>query len=155
MRNLTPATIFRATLLTALLAGAGCGSSSSSDAAAKFTGAWAFNPGTATCTTGAISFPVTGLAVTITESDSMHIALSAGSGCTINFSVSGATATAASGQSCTLQFSGVSQTITVSSWTLMLAGDQITNNASGTATICPLTVTGTLVKGTADAGTSG
>jgi hypothetical protein len=155
MRNLTPATIFQATLLTALLAGAGCGSSSSSDAAAKFTGAWAFNPGTATCTTGGLSFPVTGLAVTITETDSMHIALSAGSGCTINFSVSGAAATAASGQSCTLEFSGVSQTITVSSWTLMLAGDQITNNASGTATICPLTVTGTLVKGTADAGTSG
>ena len=154
MSHLTPAMIFRATLLTALLACAGCGSSSSSDDAKKFTGAWSFNPGTAACTTGAISVPITGLPVTITETDSMHIALSAGSTCTINFSVAGATATAASGQSCTLTFAGVPQTIMISSWTLMTSGDQITNTASGTATLCTLNVTGTLVKGTADAGAS-
>jgi hypothetical protein len=149
------------TLLTALSAAAltvGCGSSSSTttDDAAPFAGAWSFNPGTAACATG-ISFPITGLAVTVTEVSKTMITLSAGSTCAINFTVSGATATAAAGQSCTLATPAGAQTIMVSSWTLAISGAQITNTAAGTATICGggITVTGTLVKGTADSGSAG
>jgi phosphotransferase system glucose/maltose/N-acetylglucosamine-specific IIC component len=146
---------FRSILFVATLA-AGCGSSaSSSDGASKFAGSWTFNPGTAMCTSSALSFPVTGLAVTIAKVDATNITLSAGTGCSITFKVSGATATADAGQSCTLDSQAGPQTIMVSSWTLVISGDHITNTAAGTATICPLTVTGTLVKATPDGGSSG
>jgi hypothetical protein len=143
----------RAILLAATVA-AGCGSSSKSDDAAKFAGSWTFNPGTATCSSG-LSFAITGLAVTIAKVDAANIILAAGADCSITFKVGGGTATADAGQSCTLATPAGAQTIMVSSWTLVIAGDQITNTAAGTATICPLTVTGTLVKGTVDAGGSG
>ena len=155
-RSTSLTVIFLATLSAATLT-AGCGSSSSSDDAAKFAGAWMFNPGTATCTASSTPFSITGLAVTLTEASATSITLSAGATCSVNFTVSGATATAGAGQSCTLSTPAGPQTIMVDSWMLAISGAQITNTAAGTATICggAITVTGTLVKGTPDAGSAG
>jgi hypothetical protein len=150
----------------------GCGSSSiSGDPAAAFAGNWTFGSGSidAMCTTiGNLSFPLTGDTMMVTRVDPTHVATNLqGNGlmCDVNFTVTGSTATATTGQTCTVMttVSGVAVTalITVSSWTLTVSGDALTNAMSGTATAAgglvscmPVTADGAATRAS-DAGTGG
>jgi hypothetical protein len=142
--HLTKSSIVRVCGAVAALFLFGCGSSSiAGDPAANFAGNWTFGSGSidATCNVNIPSFDLTGDAMTITRVDSTHVATSLqGNGlmCDVNFTVTGSTATAPSGQTCavttTVSGTTVTATISISSWSLTLSGDTLTNTMSGTAT---------------------
>ena|SRR5215471_10245312 len=138
--------------LAIVLLVAACGSSSSDDAS-KFVGTWTFDSGTitATCSNGLPggSFPIAGLSGMITKVDNTHIRLTANSSCIINFTVSGATATAPSGQSCTLPTPTLGpQEIAISSWTMTLTG-------TGAGATMSASISGTALAGLCTASGSG
>jgi hypothetical protein len=142
----------------------GCGSSGGgSGNGSAFVGTWTYSSGStltpSNCTVLGTTIPqldLTGDAVTITAGASAsQIEFVQGTACTIKFTVSGTTATATSGQSCTLQVSGISAVLNVSSWTLTLSGDKLTAGFSGSAPIggasCTASGSGSLAKNTPDA----
>lgn len=153
----------------ALIAGLlllGCGSGSGGGNAAPFVGMWTYGNGTLTpmnCSILGTTIPqvdLTGDTVTITMgSDSSHLQFSAGTACTINFSVSGTVATAAAGQTCTIPVMGINAVINVSAWTLTLTGGTISTAFSGSAPIggtsCTASGSGTLDRNTSDASAAG
>ena len=138
---------------------AGAGGSTASDATTAFVGSWTFDSGqiAPTCkgvTVGAIA--LTGNKVSITKVDSGHIVLSFSNSeldCSVAFSVSGATATAEAGQTCSITVMGISTTFDVGTWTLTESGNSISMSFSGTASVSVVscTPTGTAVLGRADA----
>jgi hypothetical protein len=136
----------------------GCGSSSSSDDAAKFVGAWTFDSGSvpAMCPPPlpSATLQLTGLVETITKVDTTHIKVEAGSGCSVNFSVSGSTAMAASGQTCifnTQAFGEVS--VAISTWTLSLSGATLSQTITGSAFgACTASGSGTATQHAGDGG---
>jgi len=138
-----------------------CGGSSSSDVATPFVGDWTFDTGmvNATCTGGLPNgmFPLAGLTGTITRVNNTQIMLTANASCVINFNVSGTTATAASGQTCTLNTPTLGpQQIDITSWTLTMSGATLATSIMGTAVggLCNAAGTGTLSKHAAtDGGT--
>jgi hypothetical protein len=142
-----------------------CSSSSGgSGNAAEFIGKWTYSSGSATpmmCSVFGTAIPatpvaLTGQQVTINMGvDSSHIQFSASTSCTINFTVSGATATAAVGQMCTFTFDNVPVVVDVSSWTLMLSEDTVMTSFFGSAPIggasCAASGGGTLSRLATDA----
>jgi hypothetical protein len=161
-----PAMISRALkgLLVSSVLLLGCGSSSGGGGnGGPFIGTWTYaTPSTLTpsnCSFLGQPIPpidLSGDTVTITAGASAsQIDFVQGTACTIKFNVSGTTATATSGQSCTLQVSGTSAQLMVSSWTLMLSGDTLTAGFSGSAAIggpsCIASGAGSLAKNTPDA----
>lgn len=154
--------IYRSLLVASLLL-LGCGSSSGGGNGAPFVGTWTYSSGStltpSNCTVlGKTIGPLdlSGASVTITAGASAsEIDLVEGTACTIKFSVSGTTATAASGQSCTLPVGGgISAMLNVSSWTLTLSGDTLTAGFSGSAPIggasCTASGSGTLTRNAPD-----
>jgi len=141
----------------------GCGSSSGGGNGAPFIGSWTYAPGStltpSNCMVLGQTIPpldLSGETITITAGASAsQIDFVEGTACTIKFTVSGTTATAASGQSCTLPVSGISAVLNVSSWTLALSGDTLMAGFSGSAPIggasCTASGTGSLAKNTPDA----
>ncbi len=169
--HMTKSSIVRACGAVAALFLLGCGSSSiAGDPAAAFAGNWTFGSGSidATCNISIPSFALTGDTLTVTRVDPTHVATNLqGNGltCDVNFTVTGTTATASTGQTCTVMttVSGASVTalITVSSWSLTVSGDMLTNSMSGTATAAGGLVSCTSVTAdgaatrASDAGTGG
>ena len=126
----------------------GCGSSSiSGDPAAAFAGAWTFGSGSIQpmCNLAGITpFDLTGDTLNVTRVDATHVAtMLTGTGvmCDVNFTVTGSTATATSGQTCVVSapvtIGGVQMniavTINISAWTLNVSGDTLTMSMSGSA----------------------
>jgi hypothetical protein len=168
----------RATLLNSLritavalaLAG-GCSSSgggSGGVTADNYVGNWTFQSGSIVpnCS-GGISVPtidLTGDTVAITKVDATHVAAMIGGGggaaapvmCNVTFTVDGSTAKANSGSTCAINDNGIAATVTVTSWTLTLSGNQIDMSMAGTASVsiltCAPTSTGTLTRSSSDAG---
>lgn len=146
----------------------GCGSSSGGGGnAAPFFGTWTYGSGSTltpmSCTFLNTAIPpidLSGDTVTITAGASAsQIDLVQGTtACTIKFNVSGTTATATSGQMCTLMVNGVMPVLSVTSWTLMLSGDTLAAGFSGSApfggTSCTASGSGSLAKNTPDASTT-
>jgi hypothetical protein len=170
MRHVTKLRLVTLALALAPLAAACGGSSSSTDSTTAFLGTWTFDTGQATATcTGNIpsaTIPLAGLSGMITKVDNMHIKFEANSACIIPFSVSGSTATAQSGQSCTLPVPMLGPTpIAITSWTLTLSGSTMSAAIVGTALgtsppLCNATGSGTLTMhppsdGGTDASTGG
>ncbi len=154
--HLTKSSIARVCGAAAALLVLGCGSSSISgggggDPAAAVAGSWTFTSGSiqpmCTPTLGTVNDPVdlTGDTLTIVRVDSTHVTTSLmGNGlmCNVNFTVSGTTATAESGQTCAVTIPvGTTSTavvIDISSWTLTVSGDTLTNAMAGTASVAGL-----------------
>lgn len=142
--HLTKSSIVRVCGAAAALFLFGCGSSSiAGDPAANFVGNWTFGSGSinATCNLSIPSFDLTGDTLTITRVDPTHVATNLqGNGlmCDVNFTVTGSIATATSGQTCavttTIGGTSVTAIIQISSWSLTVSGDTLTNSMSGTAT---------------------
>jgi hypothetical protein len=138
MRHLT--TTLPLLALTFGVMAAGCGSSSSDDAA-KFVGTWTFDSGSVAATCPAplpsLSVPLMSLTETITRTDATHVKLEAGgASCAITFMVSGMTATAAAGQTCVLNTPTLpvpTVSVVISTWTLMLSGTALSQSIAGTA----------------------
>ena len=105
---------------------------------------------------GAVSVPaitLTGNTATITRVDASHITLAFSNTqlmCNLNFAVSGSTATAASGQTCTINVMGTTAPVDITSWTLTASGGMLSMSMAGTARVaivsCTPTGTGTLVR---------
>jgi hypothetical protein len=152
-------------LMAAGLAGlAGC-SSGSSDDAAKFAGQWTFASGQilTTCSLLPVSpppFDVAGVGVAITRVSASSInAVVGSSGCSVDFKVSGATATAGTlngaPQTCSLDVPTLGkQILTVNTWTLTESADTINTSFTGTVSVCNASGTGILHKAP-DGGTGG
>ena len=154
--------------LVALLAlAAGCSSSPSNPSgptADSYVGTWTFQSGSimpgCPASLNVPNIDLTGQPMTITKVDSTHVAVMiAGSEvmCDVHFTVDGATATVAPGQTCAIQANGQSAVVNVSTWTLTLSpsGTGLDMSMAGSATVvivtCNPTSTGTLTKST-DAG---
>jgi hypothetical protein len=153
----------------AALLALGCGSSGSgtgnTNPAAMFTGAWTFGSGAITPSCGTITVPPFDLAgdtMNITRVSDTEVATSlTGTGvmCNVNFDVSGTTATAQPNQTCLvtamIAIAGtpttVPVTINIQTWTLVVSGNMLSINMSGTATAesiinCTPTATGTATR---------
>jgi hypothetical protein len=138
----------------------GCGSSNGGgggDPAAAFAGNWTFASGSIMPACSGVqidNIDLTGVPVMLTHTDPTHVSLVSTTGitCDVKFNVSGTTATAAAGQSCTIDAGGTfgQVTVNISSWTLSLSGSTLTSNMNGTAAVlivsCVPTSTGTLTK---------
>jgi hypothetical protein len=142
--HLTKSSIVRVCGAAAAVFLFGCGSSSiAGDPAANFAGAWTFGSGSIQpmCNISGIpAFDLTGDTMTITRVDSTHVAtMLTGTGvmCDVNFTVSGGTATATTGQTCVVTAmvgtTTVPVTIDISTWTLTISGDTLTMAMTGTA----------------------
>lgn len=147
-----------AALLLAMIAipAGGC-SSDGGDDAAKFAGTWTFDSGMVMPMCALLplaDFSLVGLEVIITATDKSHLAVTAGNaGCAVNFTVSGATATASPGQACTLEVAGGPRMIGVTSWTMTIAGDIIQTQLTGTLEgLCMPSGLGVLGRHAADGG---
>jgi hypothetical protein len=148
--------------LAALAAAPSCGGGSPAPQTEKFVGAWTFQSGMLTPMCGALAagvMPVSlvGLPVTLAQLDSTTLSLTLNASCVIHLQVSGATATVAAAQTCTLDVAGLGPTaVDITTWTLTLTGDHIDNTIAGNvAGFCSATGVGVLVRGTTDAGTAG
>jgi hypothetical protein len=129
----------------------GCGSSSSnnttSDPSKAFTGTWTFGSGSIQpmCNlTGVPAVDLTGDMMVITKVSDTEVSTSlTGTGlmCNVNFTISGTTATAATGQTCTVTESislggaptNVTVLINITNWTLNVSGNTLTIAMNGTA----------------------
>jgi hypothetical protein len=136
---------------------AGCGGGGGGAGTDKFVGSWTFESGMLTPACQAIQvapFALQGLSVSISKVDAGTISLEAGTaGCTVQFSVSGDTASAKPGQMCTLNVAGLGpQSVGITSWTLALNGDRIDSTTSGMVLICTASGSGVLVRTSADGG---
>jgi hypothetical protein len=131
--------------VAAVLGVGGCGSGN----ADAFVGDWTY-AGTIAANCVGITIPdlpLDGATVTIVASDDEHLQVVVDTTCMVRFTVDGDTATAASGQTCTLNIPTVGlQSITITSWTLTLADGVITSQFSGGLLVCAPTGTGTLTK---------
>jgi hypothetical protein len=146
--HLTTSSIARVCGAAAALLVLGCGSSSingggGGDPAAAVAGSWTFTSGSIQpmCNLTIAAVDLTGDTMTIVRVDSTHVTTSLmGNGlmCNVNFTVSGTTATATAGQTCVVTVPvGTTSTavvIDISSWTLTISGDTLTNAMAGTAT---------------------
>lgn len=114
---------------------------SAADATTPFVGSWTFDSGSVTpmCTGVTVAaIQLTGNAVSITRIDATHIGFSFSNSelsCNVDFTVSGTTATAETGQTCSISVMGVSTTFDVSAWTLTESGNTISMTVSGTAKV--------------------
>ncbi|HXJ22634.1 MAG TPA: hypothetical protein VMT03_20620 [Polyangia bacterium] len=146
---------------------AGCSSSndgggSGGVTADSYVGTWTFQSGSidpgCPASLNIPAIDLTGEPVTIAKTDSTHISMMIAATdvmCDVVFTVSGSTATAASGQTCAIKASGITANVTVSTWTLMLSDSTINMSMTGTANAivtCDPTSTGTMVKSGGDAG---
>jgi hypothetical protein len=146
--HLTKSSIVRVCGAAAALFLFGCGSSSiAGDPAANFVGSWTFGSGSIQPMCNLAGIPavdLTGDTMTITRVDPTHVAtMLTGTGvmCDVNFTVTGSTATATSGQTCVVTapvtiggvMMNIPVTIDISSWTLNVSGDTINIAMSGTA----------------------
>jgi hypothetical protein len=151
-----PRALALAALLSSTLA-ASCGGGGG-DQTKSFVGPWTFASGALVPMCGAIqgvpTFNLAGLNVTFAKLDDSTISLMLGSGCAVKFHVSGSMASAASGETCTLDVGPpLGQTsIAITKWTLALTGEHIDAMIAGTAFPCTATGTAVLVRGTTDAG---
>jgi hypothetical protein len=145
------------TILLAAVASS-CGGGGAAAETDKFVGTWTFESGMLTPVCQIIQAPapfsLQGLTVSISKIDAGTISLTAGAaGCTVQFTVSGATATAKPGQMCTLDVMALGpQIVGVTSWTLKLNGDRIDSTTSGMVAICTATGSGVLVRRGGDGG---
>jgi hypothetical protein len=138
---------------------AGAGGSTATDATSPFVGSWTFDSGQIAPNCQGITpsaIQLTGNKVAITKVDSGHINLSFSNSeldCSVAFAVSGATATAEAGQTCSIAVMGTSGTFDVGTWTLTESGNSISMTISGTASVSVVSCTpaGTAVLGRADA----
>jgi hypothetical protein len=139
---------------------AGAGGSTAADATSAFVGSWTFDSGQIAPTCKGITpaaIQLTGNKVSITKVDSGHIELSFSNSelnCNVAFAVSGATATAEAGQTCSITVMGTSATFDVGAWTLTESGNNsISMNVSGSASVSVVTCmpSGTAMLGRADA----
>jgi hypothetical protein len=153
-------TLFKLAAVLALAAS--CGSSSAPPKTDDFVGPWTFTSGTlAPMCGGAFMVPpfqLAGLTVGFTKVDASTIKLVSGTaGCEVRFKVTGATAAAEAGQTCTLDLGGalMTQAIAVNKWTLKLSGDQIDSDLAGTVVICMASGSGVLKRGVLDGGAPG
>jgi hypothetical protein len=147
------------TIGTVILLFAGCGGSES-DKTAPFVGTWAVTSGSVTAMCPAPIGTVmqkfdTGEQAMVkgTDSDLLFTLLP---NCQLKLDVSGSTATLRTMpvQTCMLMFSGIPVTGSFTSGTFMVTGTMAKYDYAGTATIggsvmCPVTGTGTSVKGAA------
>jgi hypothetical protein len=146
--HLTKSSIARVCGAAAALFLFGCGSSSSAgDPAAAFAGSWTFGSGSIQpmCNISGIpAVDLTGDTMNVVRVDSTHVStMLTGTGvmCNVNFTVTGTTATAASGQTCAVTAAvtiggapmNIAVTIDISTWTLNVSGDTITIAMTGTA----------------------
>ena len=169
--TLKTTSIVRLVGVAAALLALGCGSNSvmtNSNPTAAFTGSWTFGSGSIQpmCSGITISpFDLTGDTMVVTKVDDTHVAtMLTGTGvmCDVNFTVSGSTATAETGQSCLVSVNAgtlgtVPVTIMITSWTLTVSGNSLTIAMNGTATAagvlsCTPTATGAATRA-GDAGT--
>ena len=147
--NLTKSSVVRACGAAAALFLFGCGSSSiTGDPAANFAGSWTFASGSIQPMCNIAGIPavdLTGDTMTVTRVDPTHVStMLTGTDvmCNVNFTVTGTTATAATGQTCAVTapvtIGGVAMTVAVkidiSTWTLNLSGDTLAIAMTGTAT---------------------
>jgi hypothetical protein len=136
---------------------AGCASSSAAGGAAtdNFVGTWKYTSGTTTtnCQGTTSSENVTGNE-TITKGSASDLVVSDPS-CAFNFSVSGGTATAAPGQSCTVQVAGGTGMETASSLVFTTSDGKtghvsgtfnVTESSGGASVTCTVSLTGDLQK---------
>lgn len=139
--------------------GGGTGGSTTTDATSAFVGSWTFDSGQIppNCTGLTLNaIMLTGNKVSITKVDSGHIDLSFSNSeldCSVAFAVSGATATAETGQTCSITVMGTSATFDVGTWTLTESGSSISMSISGTASVSVVNCkpAGTAALGRADA----
>jgi hypothetical protein len=121
----------------------------------NFVGTWTYGSGSMlmpmNCSVLGTTIPnisLDGQMVTITKTDDSHIVVNAGSMCSVKFTVNGSTATADSGQMCSITYMIVTVTLNVSSWTLTSSGATLTSMESGSAPLggasCTATGNGTL-----------
>jgi hypothetical protein len=135
--------------LVAVLAigAAGCSSGSKGGGAENFAGTWTYTGAINPNCLAAAPIDLTGQSTNITEIDSAHVSFALGSICTVRFFVDGTIATAEPGQSCMFEIPSVGlQTITITHWTLVLSGDNITSDFMGMVFGCTPTGTGTLTR---------
>ena len=121
-----------------------------------FVGTWTYTAGTITpsmCMVVGQAIPpiaLTGQSLTITKTDANHISIDGGTGCVVAFTVTGYTATAASGQTCVVTVSGIAVALNVTSWTLTVSGSSLGSMQSGSAPLggasCTASGIGTLTK---------
>jgi len=141
---------------------AGAGGSAAADATSAFVGSWTFDSGQIPPNCQGVTAPaiqLTGNKVAITKVDSGHIDLSFSNSeldCSVAFAVSGATATAESGQTCSITVMGTSATFDVGTWMLTESGNSISMSIAGSASVSVITCkpTGAAVLGRADAAAS-
>jgi hypothetical protein len=142
-------------LLICGLGVAGCSSASSGGGTANFVGTWKYTSGTTTanCQGMTTSDPVTGNE-TVTKGSASDLVVS-DTNCAFNFSVSGGTATAQPGQSCTTQLSGGTLIETVSSLVFTTSDGKTghvsgtfnaTESSGGSSVTCTVSLTGDLQK---------
>jgi hypothetical protein len=120
---------------------AGGSGGAAGDSTSSFVGSWTFDTGSVTPTCTGVTPPAISLignAVTITKIDASHVNFSFSNSelvCKVAFTVSGTTATAESGQTCTITVMGISGTFDVTSWTLMDSGNTLSMSVKGTAKV--------------------
>ena len=130
----------RVSLLSfALLALTACSSSSSSPSGAAFEGTWNYTTGSAiaTCAGKATTTQPTGT-VTISEgtaSGTIVFIASDAPNCTFTFTVSGSEATIEPGQTCTVTSGAETIVQTISTFTLTLASNVLSQSSSSTAVL--------------------
>jgi hypothetical protein len=158
--TLTTSSIARLCGALAALLLLGCGSNNAvttnSDPAAAFTGSWTFGSGSIQpmCKLGSLasgtalsipSFDLMGDTMMVTHVSATEVSTKlTGTGvmCNVNFTVSGSTATAVTGQTCLVTVMAdlgtgamsIPVTIDISTWTLAVSGDMLTIAMTGTAT---------------------
>lgn len=127
----------------------GCDDGEDAPMTDAFAGSWTYG-GALTPNCGAVpADPVdlTGSTVVITKTGDSTIQIVLGGTCTVNFAVSGSTATALSGQTCTFEVPSLGpQSVLITSWTLTLGGSSIASSFSGSVVICTITGDGTLTR---------
>jgi hypothetical protein len=135
-----------------------CGGTSIS--AADFIGNWnRSGNNTVTCAGTPNTTSITGVLTIVAGSSSNQIQGTQPDGCQTNYTISGAVATAAAGQSCTVAVTGGSWLVTIQSHTLTFSGDGTTGSTlaeassstvvetvSGTTSNCTESSTGTFTK---------
>ena len=165
--KLTKSSVVRACGAAAALFLFGCGSSSiTGDPAANFAGSWTFASGSIQPMCNIAGIPavdLTGDTMTVTRVDPTHVSTTlTGTDvmCNVNFTVTGTTATAVSGQTCVVTVSSVAVTVDISAWTLTVSGDMLSMAMNGTATAagilsCTPTANGMATRASDDGGTGG
>lgn len=114
-----------------------------------FAGTWTY-AGALTPNCGATPvdpLDLTGSSVVITPTGERSLEVVLAGTCTVDFSVSGSTATALPNQSCTFEVPTLGEaSVAITSWTLTINGDSIASSFSGGVFFCTVTGNGTLTK---------